>query len=137
MCRNVFFCYYLQLYFFEHSFGTCKSIRWLCYLGKLKWLLIFFVQILWSLLVFPITMWMWVMEFTKTKFLQFSHIPFQYLFEHCVTLLQWITGFLCNTGLSLRLLGQCSPYQAVTGKLFHLKEHFLLPATAWRVTKIK
>ena len=25
---------------------------------------------------------------------------------------------------------QCFPYQAVTGKIYHLKQHFLLPATA-------
>ena len=25
---------------------------------------------------------------------------------------------------------QCSPYQAVTGKIYRLKQHFLLPATA-------
>ena len=24
---------------------------------------------------------------------------------------------------------QCSPYQAVTSKIYHLKQHFLLPAT--------
>ena len=30
-----------------------------------------------------------------------------------------------------------SPYQAVTGKIYHLKQPFLLPATAWRFTKIK
>ena len=32
---------------------------------------------------------------------------------------------------------QCSPYQAVTGKLYCLKQHFLLPATAWSDTKIQ
>ena len=32
---------------------------------------------------------------------------------------------------------QCSPYQAVTGKLYCLKQHFLLPVTAWSVTKIQ
>ena len=25
---------------------------------------------------------------------------------------------------------QCSPYQVETGKIYHLKQHFLLPATA-------
>ena len=30
---------------------------------------------------------------------------------------------------------QCFPYQAVTGKIYHLKQHFLLPATAWRFIK--
>ena len=29
------------------------------------------------------------------------------------------------------LLGQCSPYQAVTGKIYRLKQHFLPPATAF------
>ena len=29
---------------------------------------------------------------------------------------------------------QCSPYQAVTVKIYHLKQHFVPPATAWRVT---
>ena len=28
------------------------------------------------------------------------------------------------------LVVQCSPYQAVTGKIYRLKQHFLLPATA-------
>ena len=32
---------------------------------------------------------------------------------------------------------QCSPYQAVTGKLYSLKQHFLLSVTAWSVTKIQ
>ena len=32
---------------------------------------------------------------------------------------------------------QCSPYQAVTSKLYCLKQHFLLPVTAWSVTKIQ
>ena len=32
---------------------------------------------------------------------------------------------------------QCSPLQAVTGKIYRLKQHFLPPATAWSVTKIK
>ena len=32
---------------------------------------------------------------------------------------------------------QCSPYQAVTGKIYRLKQHFLPPATSWSVTKIK
>ena len=32
---------------------------------------------------------------------------------------------------------QCSPYQAVTGKIYRLKQHFLPPVTAWRFTKIK
>ena len=31
---------------------------------------------------------------------------------------------------------QCSPYHAVTGKIYYLKQHFLPPATAWRFTKI-
>ena len=32
---------------------------------------------------------------------------------------------------------QCSPYQAVTGKIYRLKQQFLPPATALRLTKIK
>ena len=32
---------------------------------------------------------------------------------------------------------QCSPYQAIAGKIYRLKQHFLLPAMAWRFTKIK
>ena len=32
---------------------------------------------------------------------------------------------------------QCSPYQAVTGKIYRLKQHFLPPSTAWRFNKIK
>ena len=27
---------------------------------------------------------------------------------------------------------QCSPYHAVTSKIYHLKQPFLLPATVWR-----
>ena len=27
---------------------------------------------------------------------------------------------------------QCSPYHTVTCKIYHLKQHFLPPATAWR-----
>ena len=30
--------------------------------------------------------------------------------------------------------GSCSPYQAVTSKIYCLKQHFVPPATAWRVT---
>ena len=32
---------------------------------------------------------------------------------------------------------QCSPYQAITGKIYRLKQHFLPPAMALRFTKIK
>ena len=32
---------------------------------------------------------------------------------------------------------QCSPHQAVTSRINHLKQHFLPPATPWRFTKIK
>ena len=32
---------------------------------------------------------------------------------------------------------QRSPYQAVTGEIYRLKQQFLPPATAWRFTKIK
>ena len=42
--------------------------------------------------------------------------------------------FFCLGGQPVH---QCSPYQAVTGKISRLKQHFLLPATAWRFTKIK
>ena len=30
---------------------------------------------------------------------------------------------------------QCSPYQTVTSKIYHLKQHFLPPLTSWRFTK--
>ena len=33
------------------------------------------------------------------------------------------------------VITQCSPYQEVTAKSYHLKQHFLPPATAWRFTK--
>ena len=32
---------------------------------------------------------------------------------------------------------QCFPYQAVMDKIYRWKQHFLLPATALRFTKIK
>ena len=32
---------------------------------------------------------------------------------------------------------QCFPYEAVTGIIYHLKQHFLPPATALRFTNIK
>ena len=32
---------------------------------------------------------------------------------------------------------QCSSHQAVTGKIYCLKQHFLPPATAWRFTDNK
>ena len=32
---------------------------------------------------------------------------------------------------------QCSPYQAVTGEIYRLKQHFLPPASSWSLTKIK
>ena len=35
------------------------------------------------------------------------------------------------------LQDQCSPSQAVTSKIYHLKQHFLPTATTWRFTKIK
>ena len=38
---------------------------------------------------------------------------------------------------TILLCRPCSPYQVVTGKIYHLKQHFLLRATAWRFTKIK
>ena len=41
-------------------------------------------------------------------------------------------------GVMIIVARQCSPYQEVSGKInYHLKQHFLLPATAWRFTKIK
>jgi len=33
------------------------------------------------------------------------------------------------------ILMQCSPYQAVTGKIYCLKQQFLPPATSWWFTK--
>ena len=35
-----------------------------------------------------------------------------------------------NYDMQIVLESQCSPYQAVTGKIYHLKQNFLLPATA-------
>ena len=35
-----------------------------------------------------------------------------------------------NPWLACLIPEQCSPYQAVTGKIYRLKEHFLLPATS-------
>ena len=32
---------------------------------------------------------------------------------------------------------QCSPFQAVTCKIYNLKQHVLLPATVWRFTKTR
>ena len=32
---------------------------------------------------------------------------------------------------------QCSPYQEVSGEIYHLKQHFLPPVTDWSFTKIK
>ena len=32
---------------------------------------------------------------------------------------------------------QCSPYQEVSGEIYHLKQHFLPPATTWSFTQIK
>ena len=32
--------------------------------------------------------------------------------------------------LACLIPGQCSPYQAVTDKICHLKQHFILPATS-------
>ena len=40
------------------------------------------------------------------------------------------------SSLSLLLCqSRCSPYQALTGKIYRLKQHFLPPATAGRVIK--
>ena len=46
-------------------------------------------------------------------------------------------GYGVRTPLMWKVLFQCSPYQAVTVKIFCLKQHFVRPATAWRFTKIK
>ena len=35
-----------------------------------------------------------------------------------------------NPWLACLIPKQCSPYQAVTGKIYRLKEHFLPPATS-------
>ena len=35
-----------------------------------------------------------------------------------------------NPWLACLISEQCSPYQAVTGKIYRLKEHFLPPATS-------
>ena len=35
-----------------------------------------------------------------------------------------------NPWLACLIPEQCSPYQAVTGKIYRLKEHFLPPATS-------
>ena len=35
-----------------------------------------------------------------------------------------------NPWLARLIPEQCSPYQAVTGKIYRLKEHFLPPATS-------
>ena len=35
-----------------------------------------------------------------------------------------------NPWLACLIPEQCSPYQAVTGKMYRLKEHFLPPATS-------
>ena len=44
----------------------------------------------------------------------------------------------CNFWSTLDLWArECSLYQAVTGKIYHLKQHFLLPASAWRFTRIE
>ena len=36
-----------------------------------------------------------------------------------------------------KLNATCSPYEVVTGKIYHLKQYLLLPATTWKFTKIK
>ena len=48
----------------------------------------------------------------------------------------WTTAALYKK-ISLNTLTQCSPSQVVTGKIYHLKQHFLPPATTSKFTKIK
>ena len=55
------------------------------------------------------------------------------------------THYCCTIFFTIRCQGlddiysgvQCFPYLAVTGKIYRWKQHFLLPATALRFTKIK
>ena len=41
-----------------------------------------------------------------------------------------------NPWLAFLIPEQCSPYQAVTSKIYRLKQHFLLLATSWRFAKV-
>ena len=47
------------------------------------------------------------------------------------------TVFVIQNNPGFVQVRQCSPYQAVTGKIYRLKQHFLPPAAAKRFTKIK
>ena len=40
--------------------------------------------------------------------------------------------FVTKSAVSLLKCIQCSPYQAVTGKIYRLKQHSLPPATAFK-----
>ena len=42
-----------------------------------------------------------------------------------------------NPWLACLIPEQCSPYQAVTSKIYHLKQHFLLLATSWKFAKVE
>ena len=71
---------------------------------------------------------------TKNKYLDLA------IFEIADCLLAPLTSVATTPvqGMAFRKIElQCSPLQAVTGKIYRLKQHFLPPATAWSVTKIK
>ena len=53
--------------------------------------------------------------------------------------ISYLTCFNCLPILRTKIMygSQCSPYQAVTNQIYLFKQHFLPPATAWSVTKIK
>ena len=49
----------------------------------------------------------------------------------CVVFIDIVIVFVIyNPWLACLIPDQCSPYQAVTGKIYRLKEHFLPPATS-------
>ena len=71
---------------------------------------------------------------TKNKYLDLA------IFEIADCLLAPLTSVATTPvqGMAFRKIElQCSPLQVVTGKIYRLKQHFLPPATAWSVTKIK
>ena len=71
---------------------------------------------------------------TKNKYLDLA------IFEIADCLLAPLTSVATTPvqGMAFRKTElQCSPLQAVTGKIYRLKQHFLPPATAWSATKIK
>ena len=71
---------------------------------------------------------------TKNKYLDLA------IFEIADCLLAPLTSVATTPvqGMAFRKTElQCSPFQAVTGKIYRLKQHFLPPAAAWSVTKIK